>query len=186
MDDGKILDLYFDRDEQALDETRRKYGRYCFTVANGILGCAEDAEEVVSDTWFQAWNSIPPKRPVFLRLFLGKISRNLAFTRWRNENAEKRGGGEMTLVLEELSECIPGRETVDDALNAKELVQTIRDFLGILPEREQDIFLRRYFYAEPTPAIAGRYGMKEANVLRILSRTRKKLKDYLTKEGYEL
>ena len=75
MEDGKILDLYFDRDEQALAETQAKYGSYCFTVANGILGCAEDAEEVVSDTWLRAWDSIPPQRPVFLRLFLGKITR---------------------------------------------------------------------------------------------------------------
>lgn len=186
MEDGKILDLYFDRDERALTETQTKYGSYCFTVANGILGCAEDAEEVVSDTWLRAWDSIPPKRPTFLRLFLGKIARNLAFTRWRSGHAEKRGGGETELVLEELSECIPGREAVDDALNAKELAKTIRSFLDTLPEREQDIFLRRYFYAEETPAIAVRYGMKEANVLRILSRTRKKLKDYLTKEGYDL
>ena len=186
MEDGKILDLYFDRDEQALEETRKKYGDYCFAVANGILGCAEDAEEVVSDTWLRAWDSIPPKRPAFLRLFLGKIARNLAFTCWRNRNAEKRGGGETELVLEELSECIPGREAVDDALNAKELAQAIRTFLDTLPEREQDVFLRRYFYSEATPVIAGCYGMKEANVLRILSRTRKKLKDYLTKEGYDL
>lgn len=186
MEDGNILDLFFDRDERALEETRKKYGGYCFTVANGILGCTEDAEEVVSDTWLRAWDSIPPQRPVFLRLFLGKITRNLAFTRWRNQTAAKRGGGETELVLEELSECIPGRESVDDSLNAKELGKTIRSFLDTLSEREQDIFLRRYFYAEQTPAIAGRYGMKDANVLRILSRTRKKLKDYLTKEGYEL
>lgn len=186
MEDGKILDLFFDRDQQALEETQKKYGGYCFSVANGILGCAEDAEEVVSDTWLRAWDAIPPSRPTFLRLFLGKIARNLAFTRWRNQNAAKRGGGETELVLEELSQCIPGREAVDDALNAKELAQSIRSFLNTLPEREQDIFLRRYYYAEPTQAIAGRYGMRDANVLRILSRTRKKLKDYLTKEGYDL
>ena len=186
MEDGKILDLFFDRDERALTETQMKYGSYCFTVANGILECAEDAEEVVSDTWLRAWYSIPPKRPVFLRLFLGKIARNLAFTHWRNRNAAKRGGGEAELVLEELSECIPGRESVDDSLNEKELARTIQNFLDTLPEREQDIFLRRYFYTEATPSIAGRYGMKEANVLRILSRTRKKLKDYLTEEGYDL
>ena len=186
MEDGKILDLYFDRDEQALAETQAKYGSYCFTVANGILGCAEDAEEVVSDTWLRAWDSIPPQRPVFLRLFLGKITRNLAFTRWRSGHAEKRGGGETELVLEELAECIPGREAVDDFLNAKELAKTIREFLNTLPEREQGIFLRRYFYADETPSIASRYGTKEANVLRILSRTRKKLKEYLMWEGYDL
>lgn len=186
MEDGKIVELFFARDEQALDAVQKKYGRYCFAVANEILKCAEDAEEVVSDTWLRTWSAIPPQRPMFLRLFLGKIARNLAFTRWRNQNAAKRGGGETVLVLEELSECIPGREAVDEALNAKELATAIQDFLDTLPEREQGIFLRRYFYSEETAAIAGRYGMKDAKVLRILSRTRKKLKDYLTKEGYDL
>ena len=186
MEDGKILALYFDRDERALEETEKKYGGYCYTVANGILQCPQDAEETVSDTWLQAWNSIPPQRPHFLRLFLGKITRNLAFTRWRGRNAAKRGGGELTLVLDELADCVPGREAVDDGLNARELAKTIRAFLDTVPEREQDIFLRRYFYAEDTASIAARYGMKNANVLRILSRVRQKLKDYLTKEGYDL
>lgn len=186
MEDGKIIGLFFARDEQALDETKKKYGSYCFTVANGILGCAEDAEEVVSDTWLKAWESIPPQKPVFLKLFLGKIARNLAFSRWRSRNAYKRGGGETALALEELGECIPGREAVDDRLNEEELAKTIRAFLDTLPEREQDIFLRRYFYAEPTAVTAGRYGMKNDNVLRILSRTRMKLKEYLMKEGYEV
>lgn len=186
MEDGKIIGLFFTRDEQALDEAKRKYGSYCYTVAYGILGCAEDAEEVVSDTWLKAWDSIPPQKPVFLKLFLGKIARNLAFTRWRSRNAYKRGEGETALALEELGECIPGREAVDERLNAEELAKTIRAFLDTLPEREQDIFLRRYFYAEPTAVIAGRYGMKNDNVLRILSRTRMKLKEYLLKEGYEI
>lgn len=185
MEDGKIIGLFFARDEQALDETRKKYGSYCFAVAKGILGCQEDAEEVVSDTWLKAWESIPPQKPTFLRLFLGKIARNLAFTRWRSRNAAKRGGGETALALEELGECVPGREAVDDRLNAEELAKAIRDFLDTLPEREQDIFLWRYFYAEPTADIAGRYGMKNDNVLRILSRTRMKLKEYLMKEGFE-
>ena len=186
MEDSQIIGLYFSRDEKAIEETEKKYGSYCFTVANGILGCAEDAEEVVSDTWLKVWESIPPQKPMFLKLFLGKIARNLAFSRWRSRNAYKRGGGETTLALEELGECIPGRETVDDRLNAEELAKTIRDFLDTLPEREQDIFLRRYFYAEPTAVIAGRLGMKNDNVLRILSRTRMKLKEYLLKEGYEI
>lgn len=186
MEDGKIIGLLFARDEWALDEMKKKYGSYCYAVANGILGCAEDAEEVVSDTWLKAWESIPPQRPVFLKLYLGKIARNLAFSRWRNRNSAKRGSGEMALALEELGECIPGRERVDDRLNAEELAKTIRNFLDTLPEREQDIFLRRYFYAEPTAAIAGRYGMKHDNALRILSRIRKKLKECLIREGYDL
>ena len=186
MEDEEIVELYFARDERALTETARKYGGYCYHIANGILNSPEDADETVSDTWLRVWNSIPPQKPIFLKLFLAKITRNLAFSRWRSMNAAKRGGGETELALEELAECIPGREMVDDELNVKELGRAIRAFLDTIPEREQDIFLRRYFYAEDTISIALRYGMKNANVLRTLSRTRQKLKNYLTKEGYDL
>lgn len=184
MEDEQILDLYFARDEQAVVETDRKYGGYCFTLANSILGSTQDAEETVSDTYWKTWNAIPPKRPGIFKMFLAKITRNLAFTKWRERTAEKRGGGEMALVLEELSECIAASNGVEDALNAKELVRIIRVFLNTLPSREQDIFLRRYFFVEESSAIAKHYGMKQATVLRTLSRTREKLKHYLTKEGY--
>ena len=186
MEDTAILDLYFARNELAIVETDRKYGSYCYSVAERILGNHEDSEETVSDTFLHAWNAIPPQRPGLLRLFLAKITRNLAFTRWRSQTAEKRGGGETALVLEELAYCIPGGERPDDRLNGKELAAAIRAFLDTLPEREQDIFLRRYFYVEESDAIAARYGMKRSNVLRILSRTRVKLKTYLTQEGYDL
>ncbi|MCI6956689.1 MAG: hypothetical protein MR763_04970 [Clostridiales bacterium] len=98
MDDQKILDLYFARKEQAIEETDRKYGGYCFSLANSILQNQQDAEETVSDTYMKAWNSIPPKRPDIFKMFLAKITRNLAFSRWRQYSAEKRGGGEMRLV----------------------------------------------------------------------------------------
>ena len=184
MEDEAILELYFARDEAAIVETNRKYGGYCFSVANAVLDCREDAEETVSDTWLQTWDAIPPQRPKFLRLFLAKITRNLAFTRWRKKNAQCRGGGETELALEELAGCIPGGERADDRLNARELASTIRRFLDTLPEREQDIFLRRYFFVEESEAIAKRYNMKRSTVLRTLSRTREKLKAYLHEEGY--
>lgn len=184
MNDEQILDLYFARDEQALVETDRKYGGYCFTLANSILHNDQDAEETVSDTYLKAWNAIPPKRPGIFKMFLAKITRNLAFSRWRAYSAEKRGGGEMELVLEELEGCLAAPSGVEDAMNAKELARTIRAFLDTLPEREQDIFLRRYFFVEESETIARRYGMKPATVLRTLSRTRMKLKRYLLKEGY--
>lgn len=184
MDDEAILDLYFQRNEQAVVETDRKYGRYCFTLANRILKNPRDAEEIVSDTYLRTWNAIPPQRPGVLRQFLARITRNLAFSRWRMETADKRGGGELELVLEELEGCIPALAGVEDALNGKELAETIRHFLDTLPRREQDIFLRRYFYVEESGEIARRYGMKPGTVLKSLSRTRKKLKQYLTQEGY--
>lgn len=184
MTDEQILDLYFARDEQAVAETDRKYGAYCFTLADSILHNGQDAEETVSDTYLKAWNVIPPKRPGVLKMFLAKITRNLAFSRWRGYAAEKRGGGEMNLVLEELEGCIAAPGAVEDRLNGRELAKAIRAFLNTLPAREQDIFLRRYFFVEESTVIAGRYGMKSATVQRTLSRTREKLKKYLTQEGY--
>lgn len=184
MEDSKILDLYFARNEQAVAETDRKYGAYCFTLANSILNNEQDAEEAVNDTYLKTWNAIPPHRPTVFRLFLAKITRNLSFTRWRKRSADKRGGGEMALVLEELSGCIAAPGSVEDDLNGKELAKAIRSFLDTIPAREQDIFLRRYFFVEESEAIARRYGMKRSTVLRSLSRTRTKLKNYLTQEGY--
>lgn len=184
MEDEAILDLYFARDEQAVVQTDQKYGSYCFSVANGILRSHQDAEETVSDTYWKVWSAIPPKRPAVFKMFLAKITRNLAFSRWRSMTADKRGAGEMELVLSELEGCLPASGSVEDRINAKELVATIRRFLDTLPQREQDIFLRRYFFVEESGAIASRYGMKPATVLRTLSRTREKLKTYLTQEGY--
>lgn len=184
MEDTEIIDLYFARDEQAISETDKKYGSYCFSLARAILPSRQDAEEAVSDTYWKTWNTIPPHRPEVLKLFLAKITRNLAFTRWRRLTADKRGGGAMPLVLEELSECIAAPGTVEDRIRGKELAAAIRSFLDTLPKREQDIFLRRYFFVEESDAIAKRFGMKQATVLRTLSRTRSKLKQYLSKEGY--
>lgn len=186
MEDESILDLYFARDERAVVETDRKYGGYCFHLANSILKDEQDAEETVSDTYLQTWNAIPPQRPNVFKMFLAKITRNLAFTRWRKCSAEKRGGGELALVLDELEGCIAAPGGVEDRLNGKELAAAIRSFLDTLPGREQDIFLRRYFFVEESETIAQRYGMKADTVRRTLSRTRAKLKKYLTQEGYAI
>lgn len=184
MEDEEILDLYFARDEQAVAETDRKYGGYCFTLANSILNNPEDAEETVSDTYMKVWKVIPPKRPNIFKMFLARITRNLSFSRWRGYTAAKRGGGEMALVLEELDGCIAAPGGVEDRMNAKELASSIRAFLNTLPTREQDIFLRRYFFVEEVDVIAKRYGMKPSTVQRTLSRTRDKLRKYLIQEGY--
>lgn len=184
MEDEQILDLYFARDEQAVVETDRKYGGYCFSLANIILNNQQDAEETVSDTYWKTWNAIPPVRPGVFRMFLAKITRNLAFSRWRQYSADKRGGGEMVLVLEELESCAAPTGNAEEELSAKELAKAIRAFLNTLPQREQDIFLRRYFFVEESETIARRYGMRPATVLKNLSRTRMKLKTYLTQEGY--
>ena len=186
MSDEEIIALYFARDEEALARTDAKYGTYCFTLANSILPNREDAEETVSDTYLKAWQTIPPKKPTVLRMFLAKITRNLAFDRWRRLTAQKRGGGELPLVLEELEECVGTGEDVGAALEAKELTKTIAAFLNTLPQQEQNIFLRRYFFVEDAGAIASRYGLRRDAVNQSLSRTRKKLKVHLIQEGYAL
>ena len=111
MEDSAILDMYFARSEQAIAETDRKYGSYCYSVAYHILEDRQDSEESVSDTYYSAWRGIPPQRPRQLGIFLGRITRNLAIDRWRRRTADKRGGGELTLVLDELAGCVSGAES---------------------------------------------------------------------------
>ena len=186
MEDTAIIDLYFERNEKAIEETDRKYGNYCYTVADNVLNNREDSEECVSDTWLRAWNSMPPKRPSVLRAFLAKITRNLAFDRYRARNAAKRGSGMMEAVLDELWECadVTGNWNAEEAYEAKELKEAINRFANSLPERECSLFVRRYFFVEAIPDIAKRYQMTENNVTVSLSRTRKKRRKYLTEGGF--
>ena len=184
MEDDRIVALYWQKNADAVAETSGKYGAYCFAIADNILRSKEDAEECVNDTWLAAWNAIPPQRPRRLKLFLAKITRNLAFNRYHAGTAQKRGGGEIGLVLEELAECIVAESDVESAYEAKELGRSIDGFIRTLPERHGNVFVRRYFFTEPTAVIAKRYGLSENNVTVILSRTRKKLKEHLMKEGY--
>ena len=159
MEDNKIVELYFQRNSEAIKQTSNKYGLYCFSIANNILHNKEDAEECVNDTWFNAWNAIPPQRPTKLRLFLAKITRNLSFNRFQAQRAEKRGGGEIHLVLDELAECLAHESNTENEYIAKELGECIRLFVRTLPERDGDIFIRRYFFTEPVSLIANRYQM---------------------------
>ena len=184
MDDSRIVELYWQRNADAIKETDRKYGAYCFSVADNILHNKEDSEECVNDTWLNAWNAIPPHKPVKLQMFLAKITRNLSFNRYNARSAEKRGGGEVALVLDELAECLAGETNVEREYEAKELGQCIRCFVRALPEREGNVFVRRYFFTESVEQIAKRYGLTGNNVMVILSRTRKKLKTHLVKEGF--
>ena len=184
MEDSQIVELYWQRNANAISETADKYGAYCFAIADNILHNTEDSEECVNDTWLSAWNAIPPQKPNVLRLFLAKITRNLAFNRFNARNAEKRGGGEIPFVLNELEECLGGGADVASIYEGKELRQSIRRFVRSLPEREGNVRVRRYFFVDSVADIAKRYGLTENNVMVILSRTRKKLKTNLLKEGY--
>lgn len=183
MEDSAIIDLYWAREERALSETDTKYGGYCRSIAHNILRNREDTEECVSDTWLHAWNSMPPQRPGVLSAFLGRITRNLSFDRCKYQQAAKRGGGALPLALEELGECIPASGRVEHALEQKELAATIDRFLRTLPEKECNLFLRRYWYVDSISVIADRFGMKENTVKSILFRTREKLRKFLGEEG---
>ena len=184
LEDGRIIELYWRRDPDAVSETAGKYGAYCFAIAENILHNAEDSEECVNDVWLRAWNAMPPRRPRVLRLFLARITRNLAFDRFNARSAEKRSGGEMALVLDELAECLGGGTSAEASFEAAELRECVRRFVRALPERDGNVMARRYFFAEPVAEIAKRYGLSENNVMVILSRTRGKLKAHLRKEGY--
>ncbi len=186
MKDAEILDLYWDRNERAIEETQKSYGKYCYSIAFRILHDREDSEECLNDTWLRAWNAMPPKRPGRLGLFLGTITRNLSFDKWKYKNAMKRGSGGMEVELEELLECIPAASSTEDAVEAAELERIINDFLHTLSEQECNVFLRRYWYVEEYNEIAKRYQMKLNTVKTSLFRTRKKLKNYLEQEGVVL
>ena len=149
MDDSSIIDLYWQRSEQAIQETDSKYGGYCFRIAYSILSDREDARESVSDTYLAAWNAMPPQRPAVLAVFLGRITRNLSVSRWRKRSCAKRGGGAVPLALEELFDCADGRQNVEGDLERKELIRCLNAFLATLSQTERDIFLRRYCFWNP-------------------------------------
>ena len=184
MTDDKIIQLFFQRKEMAIEEIHKKYGSYCFKIANNILNNREDSEECLNDTWLRAWDSIPPARPVHFNLFLAKIVRNLAINKYKSKHTHKRGKCEIVLVLDELEECIMGQSDVETFYIAEELQNTINKFVRGLPEREGNVFIRRYFYADSIKDISNRYHISENNVRVMLSRTRNKLRIMLKKEDY--
>ena len=184
MEDSRIIELYWQRSENAITETDKKYGAYCNTVAFNILQNKEDAEECVNDTWLGTWDTIPPNRPTILRAFLAKITRNLSIKRLEKKLAEKRGGSTECIVLDELEECIGDQTDVERIVESHELEELIRRFVRKLPERDGNLFVRRYFFSDSVASIAERYRISENHVMVILSRTRKKLKKELIKEGF--
>ena len=184
MEDRQIIDLYWQRSSDAIRESEHKYGAYCRTISQNILQNREDAEECVNDTWLKAWNAMPPHRPARLALFFAKIVRNLSFNRVEALSAQKRGRGELPLVLEELAECIAAPSDVESEYEARELGRSLDRFVCSLPSREANIFLRRYFFTDSVAQIAERYGLSENHTGVLLSRTRKKLRQHLTKEGF--
>lgn len=186
MEDCEIVRLFFERDETALSEISHKYGRYCRTVAVNILGDHAEAEECVNDTYLRAWESIPPQRPVSLGAFLSRITKHLALDRVRSANRQKRGGSDEELSFDELSEFVSGKYSVEADLERVELIAAINAFLRSLPEKKQRLFVGRYWGQYSLSALGKMFAMSESGVSLSLERTRKKLKAYLRKEGFEL
>lgn len=180
MEDRQIVELYWQREERAIAETDAKYGAYCRTVAKRILQNDEDAEECVNDAYLDVWNRIPPHRPAVLSAFVGKVVRHIAIDRLRKRSAQKRGGGEVFLALDELAECIPSRESVEKEFERQALADALNGFLASLPEEERRVFLRRYWYLDSIEGICERYGFSQSKVKTMLYRTREKLRGCLT------
>lgn len=185
MEDKQIVELYWVRSETAISETAKKYGRYCHYIAYQILHNDEDAKEVVNDTYLKTWNTIPPGCPDPLKPYVGTISRQLALDVYKGQHAQKRSG-QVPLVLDELSECIPDNDSGADIGESVALSDALNRFMWNLPQRTRNIFVRRYFYMSSVAEIAKDFSMKESNVTMHLLRTRKKLEQFLRKEGFDL
>ena len=178
LTDAEIIDLYFSRDEAALEHTAKNYGAYCTSVAMNILNDPSDAEECVNDTYLRAWHSIPPQRPTVLRLFLGKITRNLAIDKYRANKSRRR---EFEVALEEIAEFLPAKEENDGNLLA-----LLTDFLSTLPDEERDLFVLRYYHGHSVARLAKAFRMRPNSLSARLYRTREKLRAYLTERRYPL
>lgn len=187
MEDDKIVDLFWNRSEIAISKVRIKYSRYCYTIALRILQNNEDAEECVSDTFLGAWSAIPPASPSNLRTFLGKVTRNLSLNYLEKRMADKRGGGQIDLILSELEESIPSaRSDIGNIMDEKYLIEVINNFLGRIDRSQRKVFVRRYWYGSSIKEIGEDYGFTDSKVKSILFRLRKNLKRELEKEGISL
>ena len=186
MRDDEIVALYWQRDETAIRETQRKYGRYLNKITYNVLADLGDCEEVVNDTCLKAWNSMPPHRPAVLRTYLGKIARQLSIDRFRTRNREKRQGSEYSLSLSELEECAGRGDATRQAVDAHLLAEAVSSYLKTLPVQARHAFVGRYYYMDPLKEVAAYCGMSESKAKSLLYRTRQGLKAYLKQEGFDL
>lgn len=186
MKDAEIVDLYWQREEKAIEETTQKYGAYLSKIAYNILSNLEDSQECVNDTYLAAWNSMPENRPGILSTYLGKITRQISIDRFRKNNSKKRLTSEYTVSLSEMEDCFADSNTPEQEFDAKLLGNAVNSFVRSLPEDARKVFIGRYYFFDSVKIIASYCGISEANVKTVLYRTRQKLKDYLVKEGFEL
>ena len=186
MEDEKIVALYFERREEAIAETEKKYGGYLSSIAFHIVGDFEDARECVNDTYMRAWDAMPEARPKRLSAFLAKITRNLALNRLKINTAKKRVGEQYKIALDELAEIVSGGEDTEKALDEILLAEALNSFVSSLDGAERDVFVLRYFSVRPVAQIARMKKMSDGAVRASLFRTRKKLAKHLGKEGFDV
>lgn len=186
MDDNRIIELYWERNELAIRETDNRYGRYLWTIAYNVLADREDSDECVNDSYYKAWSAIPPHRPVSLPSFLGRIVRQLAVDRFRRRTAQKRTLSEYALSLDELAECVSGGEEPQEVAELNLLAQAVSDYLRSLACETRYAFLWRYYFADSVKDIAARLDSSESQVKSMLHRTRLGLRAHLEKEGFSL
>ena len=185
MKDAEIVELYWQRDEKAIQETTQKYGAYLSKIAYNILSNLEYSKECVNDTYLAAWNSMPENRPSILSTYLGKITRQISIDRFRKNNS-KAFSSEYALSLSEMEDCFADNSTPEQELDAKLLESAVNSFIRSLPDDARKVFIGRYYFFDSVKTIASYCSISEANVKTVLYRTRQKLKDYLVKEGFEL
>lgn len=185
MEDAKIIELYFQRSERAIAETDKKYGAYCRTIARNILSAREDVEECVNDTWFAAWNRMPPDLPQVLSAFLGRITRNLSVSRFRAMRAEKRYNG-MEIMLSELEDCVPDRSDVEQMVDQRRLSWLIGRWLDSLEAEDRTLFVRRYWHGDEVRHLAVRWGCTPNQMAQRMLRLRRDLNFFLEREGVTL
>ncbi|MBQ7354442.1 MAG: sigma-70 family RNA polymerase sigma factor [Clostridia bacterium] len=184
LSDESIIELYWNRNEDAISATDDKYGRYLHAIAYNIVQDDLDCEECLNDTYLSTWNRIPPTRPNVFQIFLSKITRNVAVDKYRSKSAAKRIPSELTLSLEELDECIPSDTSLEEDYAAKEIGDILYAYLRTLNRRSLMIFICRYYFADSIASIAGMLKVSESTVFRELATIRKELKKKLEKEGY--
>lgn len=180
------MPLYWQRNESAISETERKYGRYLSKIAHNILADHEDSREAVNDTYLKAWNSMPPHKPNVLSAYLGKITRQLSIDALRTRNREKRRPTEYEVSLSEFEDCVSGEETPEQSVDLKLLAEAINAYLRTLPAEARNMFIGRYYFADPIKEVASCCGVSVPKVKSVLYRTRQGLKNHLKKEGFEL
>jgi len=184
LSDEEIVELYWDRNEKAIDATDKKYGKYLYTIAYNIVHNRMDCEECVNDTYLGTWNRIPPERPNLFQVFLSRIMRNVAIDRFRKNTASKRIPSELQISLEELDECLVVSPSENELYILDELARILNGFLQDLDEQDEFIFVCRYYYSDRINAISKMSGIGEKEISRRLTALRNELKQRLEKEGH--